>query len=85
MAQETKPNALKTTIVVLGALAAGWAAIELALKPWLDGARAAIDKSDPAVDPDEINKPAGHDSPPEVAEAVEAATADAVEAAGEDD
>ncbi|CAN4098194.1 unnamed protein product [Withania somnifera] len=48
-----KNNSLKSTAVVFGALAFGWLAIELAFKPWLDKARAAIDKSDPSRDPDD--------------------------------
>ncbi|OIT02478.1 hypothetical protein A4A49_32692 [Nicotiana attenuata] len=48
-----KNNSLKSTAVVFGALAFGWLAIELAFKPWLDKARAAMDKSDPSRDPDD--------------------------------
>lgn len=40
-------------MVVAGALAFAWLAIELALKPFLTKARASIDKSDPARDPDD--------------------------------
>ena len=40
---------------MLGALALGWATIELAFKPWLDQARKAMDKSDPAKDPDDAS------------------------------
>ncbi|GKF24258.1 outer envelope membrane protein 7-like protein, partial [Tanacetum coccineum] len=43
--------------IVIGALAFGWAAIELAFKPWLDKARAAMDKSDPSRDPDDVDVP----------------------------
>ncbi|XP_030451806.1 outer envelope membrane protein 7-like [Syzygium oleosum] len=43
----------KQAAVVFGALAVGWLAVELALKPLLDWARAAMDKSDPARDPDD--------------------------------
>ncbi|KAI3423219.1 uncharacterized protein J3R85_011178 [Psidium guajava] len=43
----------KQAAVVFGALAFGWLAIELAFKPFLDRARAAMDKSDPARDPDD--------------------------------
>ncbi|KAH0663621.1 hypothetical protein KY285_028607 [Solanum tuberosum] len=46
-------NSLKSTAVVFGALAFGWLAIELAFKPWLDKARASMDKSDPSHDPDD--------------------------------
>ncbi|KAK4376283.1 hypothetical protein RND71_006960 [Anisodus tanguticus] len=45
-----KNKSLKSTAVVFGALAFGWLAIELAFKPWLDKARAAMDKSDPDDD-----------------------------------
>lgn len=50
-----KANSVKTAAVVLGALAFGWAAIELAFKPWLDKARGAMDKSDPTRDPDDAS------------------------------
>lgn len=50
-----KGNPVKTAAVVLGALALGWATIELAFKPWLDQARKAMDKSDPSKDPDEAS------------------------------
>lgn len=50
-----KGNSVKTAAVVLGALALGWATIELAFKPWLDQARKAMDKSDPAKDPDDAS------------------------------
>lgn len=50
-----KMNALKTSAIVVGALAASWLAIELAFKPWLDKARAAISKSDPSADPDDAD------------------------------
>ena len=43
----------KEAAVVAGALAFAWLAIELALKPFLTKARASIDKSDPARDPDD--------------------------------
>ncbi|KDO68775.1 hypothetical protein CISIN_1g035032mg [Citrus sinensis] len=44
---------MKKALTVVGALAFGWLAIELALKPFLDKVRAAMDKSDPARDPDD--------------------------------
>ncbi|KAI3749362.1 hypothetical protein L2E82_19972 [Cichorium intybus] len=50
---------LKSVVVVFGALAFGWATIELAFKPWLDKARASMDKSDPTRDPDDIDLDAG--------------------------
>lgn len=52
---KTGPTPLKSVIVVIGALAFGWAAIELAFKPWLDKARASMDKSDPTIDPDDVD------------------------------
>ncbi|KMT06005.1 hypothetical protein BVRB_7g163360 [Beta vulgaris subsp. vulgaris] len=48
----TREGSLKQAAIVMSALAFGWLAIELAFKPWLDKARAALDKSDPAYDPD---------------------------------
>ncbi|XP_027097007.1 outer envelope membrane protein 7-like [Coffea eugenioides] len=48
-------NPAKSAAVVLGALAMGWLTIELAFKPWLQRARAAMDKSDPARDPDDVS------------------------------
>ncbi|KAM7474029.1 hypothetical protein LguiB_021272 [Lonicera macranthoides] len=48
-------SSLKTSAIVLGALAFGWLTIELAFKPWLDKARSAISKSDPTQDPDDID------------------------------
>ncbi|CAN6561321.1 unnamed protein product [Malus baccata var. baccata] len=48
-----KASGAKQAAVVFGALAVGWLAIELAFKPFLDKARAAMNKSDPARDPDE--------------------------------
>lgn len=50
---EREKNSLKQAAVVFGALAAGWLAIELAFKPLLDKARAALNKSDPNHDPDD--------------------------------
>lgn len=44
---------LKQAAVVFGALAFGWLAIEMAFKPLLDKARAAMDRSDPDRDPDD--------------------------------
>ncbi|KAI3958377.1 hypothetical protein MKW98_011065 [Papaver atlanticum] len=46
-------NSLKSSLVVFGALAFGWLTMEIAFKPYLDKARAAMDKSDPSHDPDE--------------------------------
>ncbi|EPS72563.1 hypothetical protein M569_02199, partial [Genlisea aurea] len=51
-----KSNPVKSAAIVAGALAFGWLAIELALKPWLAKVRSAIDKSDPNRDPDEQPK-----------------------------
>lgn len=49
---------MKRAVTVVGALALGWLAIEIALKPFLDKARSAMDKSDPTHDPDDV-----HDQP----------------------
>ncbi|KAK9090481.1 hypothetical protein Sjap_023658 [Stephania japonica] len=46
-------NAMKSAVVVMGALAFGWMTIEMVFKPFLDRARDAIDKADPARDPDD--------------------------------
>ncbi|PIN03061.1 hypothetical protein CDL12_21046 [Handroanthus impetiginosus] len=51
-------SSAKSAAIVFGALAAGWLAIELAFKPWLQKVRSAMDKSDPARDPDDADKPA---------------------------
>lgn len=40
-------------VVVMGALACAWLAIELAFKPFLDKSRDSIQKSDPNRDPDD--------------------------------
>ncbi|KAH6796563.1 Small nuclear ribonucleoprotein family protein [Perilla frutescens var. hirtella] len=42
-----KPTAAKSAAIVFGALAFGWLAIEMALKPWLVKARSAMNDSDP--------------------------------------
>lgn len=42
-----KPSSAKSAAIVFGALACGWVAIELALKPWLLKARSAMNDSDP--------------------------------------
>ncbi|KAI3760087.1 hypothetical protein L1987_50477 [Smallanthus sonchifolius] len=70
---------LKSVVVVIGALAFGWAAIELAFKPWLDKARASMDKSDPTRDPDDadVDVVAKEAVDELVADAAAAATADA--------
>ena len=48
-----KSTATKQAMVVFGALALGWLAIELAFKPFLDKARSAMNRSDPTRDPDD--------------------------------
>ncbi|KAF6157326.1 hypothetical protein GIB67_004264 [Kingdonia uniflora] len=53
MGQSGKLNSMKSTIVVLGAMAFGWLTLEFAFKPYLDKGRAAIKKSDPSNDADE--------------------------------
>lgn len=63
-----KASATKQAMVVVGALACAWFAIELALKPFLDKTRSAIDKSDPTRDPDDDLETKGDpstESPPE--------------------
>lgn len=45
--QMAKPSSAKSAAIVFGALACGWVAIELALKPWLLKARSAMNDSDP--------------------------------------
>ncbi|KVH94405.1 outer envelope membrane protein 7-like [Cynara cardunculus var. scolymus] len=59
---------LKSMVVVFGAVAFGWAAIELAFKPWLNKARASMDKSDPTRDPDDVDVDTAN-KPPEAPEA----------------
>ncbi|KAI7994000.1 Outer envelope membrane protein 7 [Camellia lanceoleosa] len=46
MGQSGNVKALKSTVVVAGALAFYWIAIELAFKSWLNKARDALNKSD---------------------------------------
>ena len=65
-----KSTGMKQAAVVFGALAFGWMAIEMAFKPFLDKARAAMDKSDPDRDPDDIAERNG-DSDRETIDAVE--------------
>ncbi|KAI3893642.1 hypothetical protein MKX03_006220 [Papaver bracteatum] len=64
-------NSLKSALVVFGALAFGWLTMEIAFKPYLDKARAAMDKSDPSHDPDEEeednNKPLSDEEKEDVA------------------
>uniref|UniRef100_A0A803LQ72 Outer envelope membrane protein 7 n=1 Tax=Chenopodium quinoa TaxID=63459 RepID=A0A803LQ72_CHEQI len=55
MGSSPRNGSLKQAAIVMGALGFAWLTIELAFKPWLDKARAAIDKSDPAHDPDDDN------------------------------
>ncbi|CAN0892587.1 Outer envelope membrane protein 7 [Linum grandiflorum] len=70
---------VKQAAVVLGALAFGWLAIEIAFKPFLDKARSSMAKSDPDHDPDDdaADKPDSSSSSTAVDAAVDAA-ADAV-------
>lgn len=75
-----EPTPLKSAVVVFGALAFGWAAIELAFKPWLGKARAAMDKSDPTRDPDDVDVDAGAKKPSEEPEAAASASASAAAA-----
>lgn len=62
---KTESTPLKSVIIVFGALAFGWATIELAFKPWLDKARASMDKSDPTRDPDDVDTVADAKTSPE--------------------
>lgn len=48
-----KSSRIKEAVLVSGAMALCWLAIEIALKPFLGKTRAAMDKSDPARDPDD--------------------------------
>lgn len=52
---DSAKKTVKSALVVAGAVAVGWLTIELAFKPFLDRFRGAIDKSDPARDPDDEN------------------------------
>ncbi|MFS7975873.1 putative outer envelope membrane protein [Helianthus anomalus] len=75
---------LKSLVVVIGALAFGWAAIELAFKPLLDKARTSMDKSDPTRDPDDADlvadaKKAVDEAVDDVTAAVAAASAEVAE------
>ncbi|KAL9385058.1 hypothetical protein Peur_022068 [Populus x canadensis] len=45
-------NFMPPAVIAFRALAFGWQAIEMAFKPFLDKALSAINKSDPARDPD---------------------------------
>ncbi|KAG6426886.1 hypothetical protein SASPL_111123 [Salvia splendens] len=40
-------SSTKSAAIVFGALAFGWLAIEMALKPWMVKARSAMDDTDP--------------------------------------
>lgn len=46
---------MKQAATVFGALAFGWMTVELAFRPILEKFRAAIDKADPSVDPDDVS------------------------------
>lgn len=66
-----KSTPVKQAAVVLGALAFGWMAIEMAFKPLLDRARSAMDNSDPDRDPDDIDSAHKDDSDVKTKEVVE--------------
>ncbi|CAN1175374.1 Outer envelope membrane protein 7 [Linum perenne] len=66
---------VKQAAVVIGALAFGWLAIEIAFKPFLGKARSSMAKSDPDRDPDDEDKPDSSSSA--AAEAVADAVASA--------
>ncbi|KAL6977758.1 hypothetical protein U1Q18_026545 [Sarracenia purpurea var. burkii] len=65
MGRSAKASSLKSTAVMVGALAFRWLAIELAFKPLLDKARAAMTKSDPSCDPDDGESAAAKKKSPE--------------------
>lgn len=60
----------KEAVVVAGALAFVWLAIELAFKPFLSQTRDSIDKSDPTRDSDDV--PAAVAPPPPETDAADA-------------
>ncbi|KDP21477.1 hypothetical protein JCGZ_21948 [Jatropha curcas] len=64
----TKP--VKQAMVVFGALAFGWLAIEMAFKPILDRVRSAMDKSDPERDPDDVDDESTRKQSPSTADDV---------------
>ncbi|KAI3678940.1 hypothetical protein L6452_38244 [Arctium lappa] len=76
---------LKSVVVVVGALAFGWAAIELAFKPWLDKARASMDKSDPTRDPDDVDIDAGAKKPSDELEAAASSTSTSTSSSAADE
>ncbi|XP_074319037.1 outer envelope membrane protein 7-like [Silene latifolia] len=59
MSKETRQGSLKQGAIVIAALAFGWLTIEIAFKPLLDKARAAMSKSDPTRDPDDVDAAKG--------------------------
>ncbi|XP_054787912.1 outer envelope membrane protein 7 [Prosopis cineraria] len=86
-------SAAKQALVVVGGLAFVWLAIEIALKPFLQQTRAAIDKSDPNRDPDDdashpaaddASTPAADDASPPAADAASTPAADAASTAAAD-
>lgn len=74
---------LKSVVIVFGALAFGWATIELAFKPWLDKARASMDKSDPTRDPDDVDVDADAQKPSDEPEAAASSSSSSSSAAGD--
>ncbi|KEH23739.1 hypothetical protein MtrunA17_Chr7g0259701 [Medicago truncatula] len=67
----------KEAVVVAGALAFVWLAIELAFKPFLSQTRDSIDKSDPTRDPDDVPASAAAAVAPETDAGDATAAADA--------
>ncbi|XP_039008609.1 outer envelope membrane protein 7-like [Hibiscus syriacus] len=57
-----KSSPVKQAAVVVGAIAFGWMAIEMAFKPLLDKARASTDKTDPGRDLDDVAAASKDDS-----------------------
>jgi hypothetical protein len=51
MKQTTKMNAIRSGIVVVGALGFGYLTLKLGFKPFLDNAQETLQKSDPSASP----------------------------------
>lgn len=62
-------GALKTALVVAGGLVLAWLTVETAFKPFLDGIRGSIARSDPNRDPDDAPAANPSSSPEEGDEA----------------
>ncbi|KAL4198105.1 hypothetical protein AMTRI_Chr03g138530 [Amborella trichopoda] len=51
--EESAMNSLKFAAIIFAALGFAWLGVEMACKPFLSKGREAIDKADPAHDPDQ--------------------------------